>query len=465
MKHKNRLRWVSILLTTLLLLPPLTLQGTALTPDFPITGAYRSSTYHQNLQNIPRTGDKAFDAVAAAMTQVGYHEGNGTADFGGKNASGYKNYTEYNRVFGKVDGTYGYAWCAAFVSWCLTAADATDAAGGLYVSCSLWLEQLRSTGQYSSRASGYSPKEGDLIFFRSSGAGRASDHVGLVRYVEGGRVYTVEGNSSDRVSLNSYTLSNTYIVGYGKPNYGENLIPSTAFSMEDKTLGWYIVTNDFVNVRTGAGTSFSKSGKLYRGDLVRVFAIQNGFGAILSGGNTRYISLDYADFVSPISHRVIYDANGGEGAPANASYYSYEARFASHKIPLREGYRFVAWEASDSTRYTGGDQLPVADLTLTAVWEAIPVIEPPTAEPEEPEPPTPEPLPEPAPDEDVFEGSTDEGLLSPGNPATPDPAPWPDSPVQTLPQRTTADAATTTVLLLAAAGVSLYILWRKKRGG
>ena len=53
---------------------------------------------------------------------------------------------------------------------------------------------------------------GDLIFFRSAGVARASDHVGLVRYVQNGRVYTVEGNASGQVMLRSYALSDTYLL-------------------------------------------------------------------------------------------------------------------------------------------------------------------------------------------------------------------------------------------------------------
>ena len=362
MKHYKRRRLAGTLAALLLLTVP-TVPAAALTPTRPVTGAYRSSTYHQNLLNIPRTGDEAFDTVAVAMTQVGYHEGNSTADFDGKNKSGTRNFTEYNRILGKIDGSYSYAWCAAFVSWCLIEADAADAAGGLFASCSLWLEALRAEGRYSSRASGYRPKEGDLIFFRSSGAGRASDHVGLVRYVDGGRVYTVEGNSSDKVSLNSYALSSTYIVGYGKPDYGEDLIPSTAFSLEDRTNGWYVVTNDFVNIRTGAGTSFSKSGRLYLGDTVRVFEIQNGWGAFLVAGEVRYLSLDYATFVSPLTYRVSYDANGGGNAPEALTYLSHEQRTVSEQLPVRAAYSFLYWQDGQGRSYAGGDPWKTADFS------------------------------------------------------------------------------------------------------
>lgn len=456
MKQRKKRRYVC-LAAALALTYVFALPTAALTPMRPISGAYKASTYHQNLLNIPRTGDEAFDAVAIAMSQVGYHEGNGTAELDGKNQSGTKNYTEYNRTLGKIDGTYGYAWCAAFVSWCLAEANAADAAGGAFASCSLWLEALRNSGQYSSRASGYSPKEGDLIFFRSAGAGRASDHVGLVRYVENGRVYTVEGNSSNKVSLNSYALSSTYIVGYGKPQYGENLIPSAGFLFEDKESGWYIITNDFVNVRKGAGTSYAKSGKLYLGDTVRIFEIKNGWGAFMTAGEVRYISLDYASFVSPLSYRVSYNANGGENAPAAFSYFSIERKNADAEPPIREGYSFLYWQDASGKQYAEGDPLPAADLTLTAVWELLPAVETPPIE----EPPlVNEPSAEAPPHGDTPPtGDTSQDFLQSGT-AEPS-APW-SAPAE-KPRTKAPDIATAiTVLLLSVGGVFAYV-WRKKR--
>ena len=461
MKHPKRRRALGLLLCTAALWSALSVGASALTPTHAVTGTYRASTYHQNLLKIPRTGDEAFDTLAVAMTQVGYHEGNSTADFDGENASGYKNYTEYNRVFGKVDGTYGYAWCAAFVSWCLRAADAADAAGGLFVSCSLWLEQLRAEGRYSSRASGYRPKAGDLIFFRSAGAGRASDHVGLVRYVEGGRVYTVEGNSSDRVSLNSYALTNTYIVGYGRPNYGGTALSGSARSFEDTAVGWYAVTHEFVNVRSGMGTAYSKVGRLNQGDVVRILSISGGWGAFEAEGKLCYVSLEYADFVSPSALRVTYDAGEGENAPAEAVQFSTEARRVSVQEPTRAGFVFVAWRDVDGKQYAAGDPLPARDLTLTAVWEVLPVAEEPEKAPDE----TPPEMEAPPAEEEQGSadtelegaGSSAELLAPPGEPTPPDGITEPAA-------YTAADGATAVALTLGVGGgVTWYALRRRKR--
>ncbi|MBE6595480.1 MAG: CHAP domain-containing protein [Ruminococcaceae bacterium] len=366
----------------------------ALTLPYTATGAYRNSTYHKNLTQLTETGDEAFDTVAAALSQLGYREGNSTAGFHGGSA-GSGNYTEYGRAFGKVDGTYGYAWCAVFASWCLRVAGAGDSAGGGFSSCSLWLAHLREEGLYSSRASGYRPKPGDLVFFRSAGAGRASDHVGVVRYVKDGRVYTVEGNSSNQVAARDYALTDTYIVGYGKPRYGGEALGESALSMEDAVAGFYVVTNSFLNVRAAATTSSKKLGSLSLGQVVAVTEIASGWGRISYGGSAAYISLDYADFVSPLQYTVQYQA---DEKVWEDQYFSFDIQTAQ-AAPEIAGSSFVGWEDAVGRRYGVGEALPAGDLKLTAVYEVLPVE--PEPRPEEPSTPpeaSPE-LPETAPEE------------------------------------------------------------------
>ncbi len=363
---------IAAILAITLLTCLLTLPLAALTPRYTVTGAYKSSTYHSNVQKITKTGDKALDTVAAALSQLNYHEGNSTADFGGKNTGGSKNYTEYNRYIGTVGGTYSYAWCAAFVTWCLDMAGAINAAGGAFTSCTLWVERLQALGLYSTRASGYTPKQGDLIFFRSAGVSRASDHVGIVRYVKDGYVYTVEGNSSNKVTLRSYKLTDTYIVGYGKPKYDGQALSKTAAQLEDKATGLYTVTYDFVNLRAAASASSAKLGSLVRGTLVEVEAIKSGFGKITHNGKTAYISLDYADFVTPVYYTVVYTAENSENVPAKSSYLSFQTETVSKSIPLREGYDFSHWQSAEGKEYRAGDKLPAGSHTLTAVFTLTP---------------------------------------------------------------------------------------------
>ena len=82
---------------SLLLLTSAVTPLAALTPTYTVTGAYKSSQYHKNLTTVTKTGDKAHDTVAAALSQLGYNEGNSKSDFNGANKSGNKNYTDKAR--------------------------------------------------------------------------------------------------------------------------------------------------------------------------------------------------------------------------------------------------------------------------------------------------------------------------------------------------------------------------------
>lgn len=60
------------------------------------------------------------------------------------------------------------------------------------------------------------PEPADQIFF-DYGSGIA--HTGIVSKVTGNYVYTIEGNSDNRVQEKKYARSNKIIAGYGRPNW------------------------------------------------------------------------------------------------------------------------------------------------------------------------------------------------------------------------------------------------------
>lgn len=69
--------------------------------------------------------------------------------------------------------------------------------------------------------SAYTPIPGDYIFFDWEGNDEYdkdhgdADHVGVVLYVNGTTIYTIEGNSGGRVAIRSYLASDPRIMGYG----------------------------------------------------------------------------------------------------------------------------------------------------------------------------------------------------------------------------------------------------------
>jgi len=135
--------------------------------------------------------------IDVAEDEIGYVEG-------------ANNDTKYGDWYGMPNA----AWCARFVSWCANQAGISTNIIPKYASCALGKEWFESRGQFKYKGS-YTPKAGDVIFFLSDGA----SHTGLVIACEGGTVYTIEGNTANKVAKRYYSLNKSTITGYGVPNY------------------------------------------------------------------------------------------------------------------------------------------------------------------------------------------------------------------------------------------------------
>lgn len=133
------------------------------------------------------------DIVNVALTQVG-------------NTGGYP-YWAYTGYSSRVE------WCACFVSWCAGQCGYVDQ--GLFpntASPPYQAQYFRSEGHWLDGSA--TPSPGMIIFFDWYNADFA-DHVGIVEKVEDGYVYTIEGNSSDSVRQNTWTVGDGRIMGYG----------------------------------------------------------------------------------------------------------------------------------------------------------------------------------------------------------------------------------------------------------
>lgn len=171
-----RLRLMSLLLIIMLLVMAV-----------PANAAYEN-TY-------TNTGDQRADIIGVALTQVGYREGN-------------NNYTKYGAWYGYPN----HPWCGMFVSWCANQA-------GIPTSV------IKKAGRanpwdfgFSTYYTGYeyTPKPGDLYFNKEFG------HMGIVYYVDGSYVYSIEGNTNDSgyegvgVFIRKHKVKDLY---YVSPNY------------------------------------------------------------------------------------------------------------------------------------------------------------------------------------------------------------------------------------------------------
>lgn len=124
---------------------------------------------------------------------------------------------------------YGFGsrveWCACFVSWCANECGYIET-GVIpkYAGCVNGVQWFKDRGQWADGSE--EPVPGMIIFFdwdspdgASGPQDGQSDHTGIVQKVEGGRVYTVEGNSGDSCRIKSYPVGYYEILGYGIPAY------------------------------------------------------------------------------------------------------------------------------------------------------------------------------------------------------------------------------------------------------
>lgn len=147
--------------------------------------------------------DQINDLIKTAKGELGYKEG--------KN-----NYTKYGVWYSSA--TKNAPWCAIFICWCAYQVGISESIIPRFSFCYNGITLFKNLNVWHERE-GYSPKAGDIIFFRSEEAKSTSDHVGIVVSADSAKVYTIEGNSSDAVSERSYKLDDKYIIGYASPKY------------------------------------------------------------------------------------------------------------------------------------------------------------------------------------------------------------------------------------------------------
>lgn len=179
---------------------------------------------------------KAIDRlIATAENEIGYLEKKSNSHLDDKTANaGENNYTKYNRDLKNWtgEGSLSAQWCQAFVDWCFIAAFGIEDAKKLIYTWTNYTptgsDAFKKRDRYIKRGK-TKPKRGDVIYFYSSAKGRIG-HVGIVYDVSSSTVYTIEGNTSGASSLvtngggvkkKSYSLSSTYIDGYGSVDYSQ----------------------------------------------------------------------------------------------------------------------------------------------------------------------------------------------------------------------------------------------------
>lgn len=111
------------------------------------------------------------------------------------------------------------AWCACYVYYVMehSGYGGSYPSSSNYASCQTMANAFSSAGRFAN--SDFTDiVAGDVIYFDWGGDGH-TDHTGLVIGRDETKVYTIEGNSGDKVKIKSYNLNSSVIYGYGLMNY------------------------------------------------------------------------------------------------------------------------------------------------------------------------------------------------------------------------------------------------------
>lgn len=167
--------------------------------------------------------------------------------------------TKYRKWFyNRTSDYYGVNWCAVFISWLYNQVGGlnkyivkTDGAGTI---------ARYSDGKYGKwyEPSEITPREGDIVMFRWGGTYTDkyhSDHVGYVYNADSTYIYTIEGNTGSNnadystVMYKKYSLSNSCINGYYRPNY-ESEETEMNFKKGDKSDGVLAYKSMLIQAKT-----------------------------------------------------------------------------------------------------------------------------------------------------------------------------------------------------------------------
>ena len=191
--------------------------------------------------------------IATATAEIGYLEKATNAWLDDKTANaGHNNWTKYARdldALGVDTGKKnGYAWCDMFVDWCFVQTFGVETAVKLLCGIYYGAGCLASSNYYKQKGRFHTsdPQPGDQVFFLNS-SGQIG-HTGLVVDVSGGKLWTIEGNTSSTpgvvdnggcVRKKSYALTYSRLAGFGRPDY--SIVKDTE---EENTMPIYKTLND-----------------------------------------------------------------------------------------------------------------------------------------------------------------------------------------------------------------------------
>jgi hypothetical protein len=320
--------------------------------DYQHSDEYKTSKFYTALQSYKLTGDTRKDLAGIAQTQVGYHEGDGEADMHGNKTSGSANFVEYNRLFGKVNGTYGYEWSVSFIIWCARHAGITETDLENDINVKNLVGNFSSTGRFYQKETGYTPKEGDLVFFL--GSSTSPTRAGIVTSFKDNKINTVEGNFGEAVKQRSYAPGDDTIYGYA--------------TIKQDASEFFVTQSTDLFLPTGEYFTTVSAGTILKATAFDGRKVQITYNETVAWADITFL------FPSDsFSFTVSYDSGEGRGAPKDQSTRPGEELKLSDKAPTFKGHTFLGWATEDGGKvvYQPGDKYAGSEsVVLHAVWQA-----------------------------------------------------------------------------------------------
>lgn len=328
-----------------------------------------AANWEKDFARYHRTWDLRADTLAIAETQLGINES--TKNYIVTEEGVQKGYSRYGAWYGDPYGD----WCAMFCSFCLSYAGVDTEQFPLESNCQRWIEKLSSEEIDRYRpADDYPPKPGDLIFFDydeyETEEEREANHVGLVSEVlypqndeETLRVKTIEGNTAEGVSYNTYEITDLTIMGYGE--LPETSKPLKRAAMKAATItidAWQEVTEiDDINAKYLIVSDDGYAlGVRYAS---RTYSVTSTELNLMELTNHRgYYTADVGD-----AFQWTFSATGNSSKQTNVGYSEYGLRLSNSTIintvenestntlTYTDGYWRISYRGSRNTYYLNCD--------------------------------------------------------------------------------------------------------------
>lgn len=111
------------------------------------------------------------------------------------------------------------AWCAIYVTDIARLCGVGTDIVPNFADCDAGVRWFKDRGRWEnskSQGGNYVPKRNDVVFYSNGHTQRDSTHVGYVVSVSGNTMKALEGNKSNAVGYRTISLSDSYIIGYGR---------------------------------------------------------------------------------------------------------------------------------------------------------------------------------------------------------------------------------------------------------